>query len=80
MIEHANPFIAALAAHDRALADRGLTIWIGAEPTFTDRWSDAPEWHAAAVGADKEVRARRLAVRLAAELPGAALLRTLGRR
>lgn len=70
----------ALADLDARISALGLTIWVGAEPTFTDRFSSAPEWLGQASGADKEARARRLAARLAAEAPGAALLRTLGRR
>jgi len=70
----------ALADLDARISALGLTIWIGAEPTFTDRFSSAPEWLGQSLGADKEARARRLAARLAAEAPGTALLRTLGRR
>ncbi|MCU0834472.1 MAG: transglutaminase family protein [Chromatiaceae bacterium] len=70
----------ALADLDRRISALGLDIWIGAEPTFTDRFSSAPEWLSQALGADKEARARRLVARLAAEAPGAALLRTPGRR
>ena len=34
-----------LTAHDQAVDAAGMVIWIGAEPTFTRRFSDAPEWH-----------------------------------
>lgn len=70
----------ALADLDARISALGLAIWIGAEPTFTDRFSSAPEWLGEALGADKEARARRLAARLAAEAPALALLRTQGRR
>ncbi|MGA7982395.1 MAG: hypothetical protein WCA32_19510, partial [Chromatiaceae bacterium] len=61
-----------LRGHDALLAARGLDVWIGAEPTFTDRYSTAPEWQGCALGGEKEARARRLAGRLATELPGCA--------
>jgi uncharacterized protein (DUF2126 family) len=63
--------IAALAALDRAIAAAGVTIWIGAEPTYTDPTSLAPAWTARADGADpddhdKRRRAAALAIALAA--------------
>ncbi|MEO0322594.1 MAG: transglutaminase family protein [Myxococcota bacterium] len=71
-------FDAAVSAHDRALRDAGLEIWLGAEPTFTDpRSTDAP-WLGAALGGDKLERALGLLRHRAR--PGAAVLRTLGRQ
>jgi uncharacterized protein (DUF2126 family) len=69
-----------LHEHDARLSALGLDVWIGAEPTFTDRFSAAPEWYGRALGEGKEARARRLVGHLAAEVPGCALLRTLGRQ
>ncbi len=67
--------------HDAALASRGLDIWIGAEPTFTDRRSQDPWWLSQPEGGDKEPRARDLLQRLAARLAGGArLLRVRGRQ
>jgi hypothetical protein len=37
-------FDMAIRCHDRAVAETGLAIWVGAEPTFTDRLSESPEW------------------------------------
>jgi uncharacterized protein (DUF2126 family) len=71
---------AAVRAHDGAVAALGVPIWLGGEPTFTDRFSLAPEWLSAALGGEKEPRARAFAARLAARLPGALVLRTLGRQ
>ncbi len=70
----------AVRAHDAAVAALGVAPWVGGEPTFTDRLSLAPEWMSAALGEEKEARARALTARLAARQPGALLLRTLGRQ
>lgn len=78
--EHNQPFVVALREHDSRIEAAGFEIWIGAEPTFTDRFSSAPEWNGIALGAEKEKRARRLTARLAASRPGGILLRTLGRQ
>ncbi len=78
--EASDDFDAAVRAHDRALARRGFEIWVGAEPTFTDRRSENAEWVSAALGEDKLARAERLLLRLAGESPGAALMRAVGRR
>ncbi|HEX6242711.1 MAG TPA: transglutaminase family protein, partial [Polyangiales bacterium] len=67
-----------VAEHDRQTADLG--IWLGAEPTFTDRSSEAPEWLSDALGEDKEQRARALIMRLAQRRPGGLVLRPLGRQ
>ncbi|MGC4000446.1 MAG: transglutaminase family protein [Anaeromyxobacter sp.] len=70
-----------LRAHDAEVARRGLPIWIGAEPTFTDRSSLDPPWLFLAAGGDKEARARRLLEALAPRLPGPVRLRRVrGRR
>ncbi len=73
-------FDEAVQAQDRALAALGLAIWIGGEPTFTDRFSGEAEWIAEALGPTKEVRAQELVLALAATRPGAALLRSVGRQ
>jgi uncharacterized protein (DUF2126 family) len=70
----------ALAAHDATLAARGLEIWIGNEPTFTDHRSQAAEWLSGALGDDKVRRARDLARALARQSPGCAVLRSVGRQ
>lgn len=69
---------AAIAAHDEAAA-AGVPIWLGAEPTFTDRYSESPEWLCEALGADKEARARKLVLRLLEHQAGAVVLRPIGR-
>jgi uncharacterized protein (DUF2126 family) len=70
----------AVLVHDRAVAAAGLAIWVGGEPTFTDPTSLAAPWTHAALGGDKEARARELVRRLALATPGALVLRTLGRQ
>lgn len=74
-----------VARIDRSIAEAGVAcpgfaIWIGTEPTFTDRLSEAPEWLNEALGADKERRARQLLELLRAQQPGAVVLRTVGRQ
>lgn len=70
---------AAVLQHDAA-ARGGVPVWLGAEPTFTDRYSESREWLCEALGADKEARARQLLARLLERYPGAAVLRPLGRQ
>ncbi len=74
------PFDEAIKAHDEAVAACGPTIWIGAEPTFTDRFSESPEWLSEALGATKQAYACRILQRLREQHPGALVLRTLGRQ
>lgn len=70
---------AAIVQHDRVAA-RSTAVWLGAEPTFTDRYSESREWLCEALGTDKELRARQLLRRLLEHLPGAAVLRPVGRQ
>ena len=73
--------LAECRAQDEALRAAGLEIWLGAEPTFTDRASQDPHWLGMAEGGDKEERAAILLQALAARLAASArLLRTEGRR
>jgi uncharacterized protein (DUF2126 family) len=73
--------LAECRAQDEALARAGLAVWIGAEPTFTDRRSQEPPWLSQAEGGDKEERAESLLRALAARLAASArLVRAEGRR
>lgn len=72
-------FVAALKAHDELIARRALSVWVGGEPTFTDRLSNAPEWTAMAEWLDKQRRALLGLAGFAAREPGAVVLRTAGR-
>jgi uncharacterized protein (DUF2126 family) len=76
----ADPFDAAVRRHDERLAAAGLSIWVGSEPTFTDRMAQTPEWLSAALGGDKEARGQALLRRLARQWPGGVVLRSVGRR
>jgi len=67
-------------AHDEAVRRAGAEIWIGAEPTFTDRTSQAPWWLWQAEGGDKEARALVLLRALAQRLGAARLVRAVGRQ
>jgi uncharacterized protein (DUF2126 family) len=69
----------AVRAHDEAVAATGLAIWVGTEPTFTDRFSESPEWLSAALGEDKEARAEQLLCALQGRT-GGLVLRTRGRQ
>ncbi|HVE82984.1 MAG TPA: transglutaminase family protein [Myxococcales bacterium] len=72
--------LAAARLHDEQVARSGVSLWIGAEPTFTRRdVQDAP-WLFTAEGGDKEARARELlrAIILRMEAP-ARLYRAQGR-
>jgi uncharacterized protein (DUF2126 family) len=73
-------FDAAIRAHDDAVAAGGLDIWVGAEPTFTNRFSEAHEWLCEALGAAKQAYACRIIKRLCETSPGAIILRTFGRQ
>lgn len=72
-------FDSAFRAHDEAIAALGLTIWVGTEPTFTDRFSEASEWLSTALGEDKAARAEQLLCALQARM-GGMVLRTEGRQ
>ena len=73
-------FDAAIIAHDQAVADCGIEIWIGAEPTFTNRSSQTAEWLSDALGETKLFYACGIVQRLRDAHPGALILRTLGRQ
>jgi uncharacterized protein (DUF2126 family) len=70
----------AVREHDAQLVARSLEVWVGSEPTFTDRGSESPEWLHQALGGEKLQRATALLAELHARLPGGAVLRTLGRQ
>jgi uncharacterized protein (DUF2126 family) len=75
-----NSFDAAIRAHDEAVAASGLDVWIGAEPTFTNRRSESPEWLSEALGETKLAYACRIIKELRDSYPGSVILRTLGRQ
>lgn len=72
-------FVRELEEHDRVLDARGHSIWVGAEPTYTDASSESAEWLYDALGENKERRAAAVAATLWRAYPGAALLRPAGR-
>ena len=73
-------FDAAVRRHDSELAARGLTVWVGSEPTFTDRMAQSPPWLNKALGGDKEVRAQALLGGLCRRFTGGLVLRSVGRQ
>ena len=70
----------AIEKHDIAIANTGVDIWIGSEPTFTLRTSEEPQWLSQALGNDKQAYALRMAGELFLQHPGSILLRTVGRQ
>jgi len=80
MPHNADQFDVAVLAHDKALAADAVDVWIGAEPTFTRRSSESPEWLSEALGDTKQHYARRILQRLHAHYPGSLVLRTVGRQ
>lgn len=73
-------FDAAVRRHDAQIAALGLSIWVGSEPTFTDRTAQSPEWLSQALGGDKEHRAMALLSGLCRRFPGGVVLRSVGRQ
>ena len=73
-------FDAAVRRHDEQIADLGLTIWVGSEPTFTDRLAQTREWVSQALGGDKEQRAEAVLGALCRRFPGSLVLRSVGRQ
>lgn len=61
-------------AQDVALREARLDVWIGAEPTFTDRTSQEPPWVREAEGPGKRERAEALLRALVPRLAAAARL------
>ena len=78
-METDDSFESAVHRHDALVAELGLPIWVGSEPTFTDREAQTPAWLHAALGDDKELRARALLGTLSRLMPGALVLRSVGR-
>lgn len=78
-METDDAFESAVQRHDAQVAALGLPIWVGSEPTFTDRQAQTPAWLHAALGDDKELRARALLVTLCGLMPGGLVLRSTGR-
>jgi uncharacterized protein (DUF2126 family) len=75
-----NSFDAAIRALDEAVAASGIDVWIGAEPTFTNRQSESPEWLSEALGETKQDFACRIIKELRDSYSGSIILRTLGRQ
>jgi uncharacterized protein (DUF2126 family) len=73
-------FDEAVRQHDAVLAARGLTVWVGSEPTFTDRWAQSPPWLNRALGGDKEQRAQAVLGGLCRRFSGGVMLRSVGRQ
>ena len=77
MSESVSDFEAAVQAHDAAVRSAALEVWIGSEPTFTRRDSEAPEWLTEALGETKQVFAMNIVRSMQQRCPGALVLRML---
>lgn len=73
-------FDVAVRDHDVRIAAAGLTIWVGSEPTFTDRHAQSPEWLSSALGGEKEHRAEAVLGSLCRRFPGSVVVRSVGRQ
>jgi uncharacterized protein (DUF2126 family) len=73
-------FDAAVRRHDAQIAALGLAIWVGSEPTFTDRHAQSPEWLSQALGGDKVHRAEAVLGGICRRFPGSVVLRSVGRQ
>lgn len=73
-------FERAIEAHDAAVAQAGKRIWVGAEPTFTVRHSESPEWLYEPLGGDKQRYALRMVADLWHRHPGSLVMRSVGRQ
>jgi len=49
-MEADHTFESAVHRHDAQVAELGLPIWVGSEPTFTDREAQTPAWLHDALG------------------------------
>lgn len=75
-----NLFYQEIESLDQSISSLVPNIWVGAEPTFTLRTSEAPEWLSEPLGGEKRRIARTLVAALRERHPGALVLRTLGRQ
>ena len=73
-------FEAAVRRHDGQIAAMGLTIWVGSEPTFTDRAEQSPEWLHKAMGGNKAARAEALLGEMCRCFTASLVLRSVGRQ
>lgn len=69
-----------LAEHDERLRAAGIEVWVGMEPTFTNRHAETAEWLSEALGPAKIHYARELLQAMVREQPGGVVLHTLGRQ
>ncbi|MBK6470991.1 MAG: transglutaminase family protein [Betaproteobacteria bacterium] len=74
------PFEAAVREHDSRLAAAGVDLWVGSEPTFTDRTTQSPPWLNQALGGDKAQRAQALLVGLHLRRHCSLVVRSVGRQ
>ncbi|EIJ32866.1 transglutaminase family protein [Thiothrix nivea] len=69
-----------LKAQDEQVCATGVDVWVGMEPTFTQRFAETPEWLNTALGPEKPDYADRLLREVCLRQPGGVVLRTLGRQ
>ena len=65
---------------DDLIKSLNVDVWIGMEPTFTQRFAETPEWLSEALGPEKLQYAYALLNEVYKRQPGGIVLRTLGRQ
>ncbi len=69
-----------IKSQDDMIRALNVDVWVGMEPTFTDRFAQTPEWLSQPLGPDKLVRAYALLKEAYDAHPGGAVMHTLGRQ
>ena len=69
-----------LNTQDELISALGADIWVGMEPTFTQRLAETPEWLSEALGPKKLQLAYALLTEVCKSQPGGVVLHTLGRQ
>ncbi|MGR9053355.1 MAG: transglutaminase family protein, partial [Gammaproteobacteria bacterium] len=71
---------AAFEKHDSAIASLGFDIWVGMEPTFTQRYAETSEWLSEALGPEKLSYAYKMLDEMRRVRPGGIVVHSLGRQ
>lgn len=69
-----------IKSQDDSIRSLNVDVWVGMEPTFTDRFAETPEWLSQPLGPDKLERAYALLKEAYDAYPGGVVLHTLGRQ
>jgi uncharacterized protein (DUF2126 family) len=75
-----NEFVQIVQIQDNLIRAKNVEVWIGMEPTFTQRFSESPEWLSEALGPKKLGYGYQLLREAHSQQPGGVVLHTLGRQ